>query len=1109
MAAANRIYLQVDFQTDNANQNIDTLNKNIQRIGLNVNGFTSALLKSTAGAIGLATSVEGAAASLANFAVDALRSAIATETLTKTNNALATSMGVSAKAAEDLRKHFDSLGAESAESIKALNRLYTSTDIVNPAAIRKLEDFAEVLHKITGEDVVDNFNRIVDAISTGQAKTLKEIGLRIDFAALERQREFELRRDLTERERQQIRLNAVLEKSNQLSAAGVAAADTASDRISKLRVQWNQFKDDFGNRLLELFDATLKDIRAITAAWEYLLSKMNVGKPEAGGLKAYESPLPSLFQGLVQLYGQPGKPKAAVITPGTTTPAPPPPGLTGPEPKVVVTPGTGGAPGTPDIGGGQLSVAEINKKIAEVRRQAELTAYATEQLAAAQREVAAAQLEISKAKTDDLATTLAEQTSSAQGARLLEELERQRAEQRAAGLLALQQEQEQIRKNRTEYIDEYGVTHQIQLSQEAATRLQQAEDDRRFAFLEKYDEETRRIRKRITDAQTDADRQEQRRRQQFAEQTRGALDDTRINAAKDRAESINQIELAQLEAVDAVTVQQKIALEQKKTDIAKAGILQRTELEKRAIELETERQVRSKQAELTGIKYLTAEQQRQNDIEVDNIREVGAARTQALEDATQQALKLADVQNNVAQQRVFLDQARDTYNKLRDFTDQIFDAFSDKTKSTFEAIADVFKNTLKNALKEIVSSQAAGALFSLFGFGTVTQNGIGQPPTITPRAIPGGSAGGLGGLLGGGLLGGGGLFGGGSVGGGPIFSFQRPVGGLFGGGGGAGGTAPLVAATGVGGYSPYSGYSGGGYDYSPVSGTYPNGAPAGATGSLASGAIQGTLARGGLKDFLGLSNAGAFGGGAAGTAAGLLTSPAAGLIGAALFLNGAKRGGALGLAETTGGGFLAGAAIGFAVGGPIGAGIGAFVGTVVGLGVGIVGLFKKTAEQKVREKVQQVYGIQIQDKGVRQQIADIAQQRYGGNLDLAVRSPEVQQLVQLYALATGQNAKLPRPLYSAVFEQSGAGGAQLQPVYQGGQLVQSPYTGTTTTQWQQAGIYVQLDPQKANQLFEGRVVNVLQANPGSVANATANGTSAGDSRTALRGSLVEPLTVTR
>ena len=123
-------------------------------------------------------------------------------------------------------------------------------------------------------------------------------------------------------------------------------------------------------------------------------------------------------------------------------------------------------------------------------------------------------------------------------------------------------------------------------------------------------------------------------------------------------------------------------------------------------------------------------------------------------------------------------------------------------------------------------------------------------------------------------------------------------------------------------------------------------------------------------------------------------SNAALMAGGLLAMDGLRRGGYAGLAETTAGGAL----IGYKFGGPMGAAIGAAAGAVAG----IVRLFVKGAVEKAKDKIKALYGVDISDKGVLQQIVDMAKSGFGGNLDMAIRSPQIRDLIQLYAMSTGQ-----------------------------------------------------------------------------------------------------------
>jgi hypothetical protein len=267
--------------------------------------------------------------------------------------------------------------------------------------------------------------------------------------------------------------------------------------------------------------------------------------------------------------------------------------------------------------------------------------------------------------------------------------------------------------------------------------------------------------------------------------------------------------------------------------------------------------------------------------------------------------------------------------------------------------------------------------------------------------------------------------------------------------------------------------------------------------SVAGGALAGF----GLATMFGGSLAGPFG---------LVAGAGLGLAAA-----GIARGGYVGLGMDVAGGALTGAAIGTLILPGVGTLVGGLIGAAAGGIAGVVRLLFPGQLQKIRTRIQQVYGIDINNQKILQQIADIINQKYGGNINIGIYSSDVQDIVRLYAQATGQSTgQMARPMYSATFAQSQAGGLQLQPVYSGGQLIQNPYSGTTTTQLANSlamnpATYIQLNPAQASQLFEGRVTQVIGSNPGTVASAAATGASSGQSRLALSGALLEPGTVLR
>jgi hypothetical protein len=103
----------------------------------------------------------------------------------------------------------------------------------------------------------------------------------------------------------------------------------------------------------------------------------------------------------------------------------------------------------------------------------------------------------------------------------------------------------------------------------------------------------------------------------------------------------------------------------------------------------------------------------------------------------------------------------------------------------------------------------------------------------------------------------------------------------------------------------------------------------------------------------------------------------------------------------------------------------------IGAAVGLIALFRKGAESKAREKIKAVWGVDVKDKGVLSQIVEMAKSGFGGNLDLAIRSTQVRDLVQLYAMSTGQRTTLANEVRPTTLSQIG-GSLFQQPTYVNG-----------------------------------------------------------------------------
>jgi hypothetical protein len=152
-------------------------------------------------------------------------------------------------------------------------------------------------------------------------------------------------------------------------------------------------------------------------------------------------------------------------------------------------------------------------------------------------------------------------------------------------------------------------------------------------------------------------------------------------------------------------------------------------------------------------------------------------------------------------------------------------------------------------------------------------------------------------------------------------------------------------------------------------------------------------------------------------------------------LFGTNRGTGLGIAESGFGGAMAGFGIGNMIMPGVGGLIGGAIGGVAGLGAGIG---EKLAgdlspREQAKNLVSSTYHISISNP-MADQIASIASSKYGGMVGAAVRSPEVRQMLGVYAAGTGQGSHFPMstntPYGGGVTE---SGGKMYQtPVYEYG-----------------------------------------------------------------------------
>jgi len=1055
MPASNTLQLVVEVTTDAANRNLDKVNAGLARIeqvavrssqgaSRGIDGLTGSMAKGVVAGSALVAAIEKAFSILKSFTVEAAQYAARTETLGVALDQLAKANSLSVEAVRGQVEAVKALGITTQDARSAIAQMIAAQiDLSKATELARLAQDAAV---IAGKNSSETLAGIVHGIVTQQIEVLRTYGIQVNFERTFLRAQQEVSRELTETERKMAAFNAVLAQAPKFAGAYEAALGTVGKQQTSLTRYVLEAKNAIGEQFLPLMRQAVAGLTEL-ARWakENAAAIANMTKAVAGlaiVITAYN--LPGLL--LKIAAGIRAISLAAIANPW---------GLV--------------AAGVATLGFALYEMKQRLDESAEAMEQAAQRAKLLEEIRAGRsveelRKLGYTADQIRQALTG-AKTALTDLAGGTQGfdlgapirariedeRKLQEELQRQRelrtkirqAEEKAHDLLIAAQKQEFT--GLAKIIAEYQIYRQeIGLSAKANRDLALATQLRLRVEASKELKESAREHLKQLEEQTAADLegrgQRMLREKEFQSETLELAIDTlnrRLDYEQTVLEQARDARLRALELVDARTVEQKTAIEQRKLAIEEDYLLRSLALKAAALDREAQAEVVMMEA-IARARFISEEEIARRR---DELLRAFAEKARQLEVSTQDAINAARENAAIRQTQIVRDTNQRIFDQMKSASERVFDAMLQKGQSIFSALADALKNAVLTVLREIVTSQVARMLTAPF---------TGQRVAL----VPGGAGGGVLGRLGG-------LFGVGAV---PVFG----AGSITGGPGGTGGFAGPVT-----------------------------------TGSPASSLFGFAGLGANLKSFFG------FGGGSVALGAGRATTTAtlggkfaalgrsdfAALAGGLLAFEGLRRGGASGLAMTTAGGAL----LGFKFGGPIGAAIGAGVGAVAGL----VRLFIKSAAQKAREKIRAVYGVDIQSKGVLDQIVQMAKQGFGGNLDLAIRSPQVRDLIELYALSTSQSAGgLPatvRPV--SLVQQGGA-------LYQPG-LGSSSLDRISAGAPQNAGpIVIKLDGAATTALLRGEAIQAIADNPRVVQSAAMTATRANAGRRELLALQLSPGTLT-
>jgi len=1068
--ADNKLELVVTVDTDKANASIKSVNAGLSSIettavsaargaSRGIDGMTAAMVKgATAGNL-LADAIKTALSWAKSWTIDAAKLAAHEARLEVSTLALARAHGVSEAAALRAVEAIRKIGYHGEEALHTIARFIAADmDLAQAEGLAKLAKDAAAIENISAGEALE---KLLLAIEGGMSRGLRTMGI---FVNLEKELTLEeLRRNraLTEAEVKQVRYNAILREGAKIQGAHAAASGEAEMMLKALGRQLHELREQVGLRFQKEFKDLIKLFKD-AAQWATqnadMLAKFGrVALEVATVLATYK-----LAQKIAELAGALSALSLA---------------------SVGLRAGLVGA-GIAALGfvfyeekrkwderaallDEQIKQARVRQMFQEGRslQEIEQAGFSKEEIIAGMTgkkhlpwatppggfELPKPAVKLETGPTEEelklraeIRKRQAEAARSTRESALAAEAEALKGPARA--LVEVQREAQRL----TTFIDERGVIHRYTLIAETRHNLERELQAKLRALQKETIEETwKRYREEYEERLAFETELYQRRLANEEDAARRALEHTErvYGFEAERAGWVRDAELRQAEASDAQTLEQKISLERRKMEIEVAYLERVHEIKLRLFDLETSRMVIEEEANLQRLGY-----------RADEIQARIAELTEQREDirwqqqeATDAAVQAARENAAIRQAELIRDHNRQIFDSLKRQAEGVFDALLTKSQSIFSAIANALKTAVLTAIKEIVTSRVAALLIELFTGARVTLAGAGA-------GAGGGALARLGGLL--------------SIGAVPVFGSAAGF-GFPGAQGSTGGVAGPVWP----------------------SGTSPR--PGAAWGAGLAGFLPG------LKSLFGIGGSVQLGPGMATTwqaatlgqkLSAIGHSPAAALGGGLLALAGLQRGGLSGLGMTTAGGAM----IGFKYGGPLGAAIGAGAGALAGL----VRLFVKGATERAREKIRATYGVDIRDKGVLNQIVETAKQAFGGNLEAAIRSPQIRDLIELYALATGQSSSgLPatmRPVSllqqgGSLFQQS-AGGFTLDRI--GGGLASAA-----------APMVINITVPGAKEFFEKETVRVVLDNPRTVQSAAMTATRANAGRRELTSLQLSPGTL--
>ena len=211
--------------------------------------------------IAAALGVAYAGMKLSEIAQSALMAAARFETLGVVMNQLAKNTNFSAVQLQEYALGVERTGISMTGAREAILRMIQSN--VDLAASSRLARVAQDAAVIGNTNSTEAFERLIHGIQSAQVEVLRTIGINVVFETSYAKLATQLGKTadaLTEEERTQARVNAVLEAGARITGAYAAAMDTAGKQLNSMRRFIDDINTNLGRVFLPVFTSTIKVI---------------------------------------------------------------------------------------------------------------------------------------------------------------------------------------------------------------------------------------------------------------------------------------------------------------------------------------------------------------------------------------------------------------------------------------------------------------------------------------------------------------------------------------------------------------------------------------------------------------------------------------------------------------------------------------------------------------------------------------------------------------------------------------------------------------------------------------------------------------------------------